>query len=160
MSYQPTGNPVGRPSSYSPGLAERICQRIASGENVKDICRDDDMPAVSTVTLWVVSDREGFSALYRRAREAWAYVRADELLDIADDSSGDTIETESGQRINSEFVQRSRLKVETRRWLMSKFAPSVFGDKQTVESTGPNGGPILNVQLVSYADPSTVPGKD
>ena len=59
--------------------------------------------------------------------------------------------------MNSEFVQRSRLRVETRKHLMGKFHPEMFGDKQTVVSTGPNGGPMINVQLVSYVDP---PKKD
>lgn len=63
----------------------------------------------------------------------------EEILQISDDSSGDAIEDpETGAvRQNTEFVSRSRLKVDTRKWLMARMAPKKYGDK--IEQTL-NGG--------------------
>ena len=62
---------------------------------------------------------------------------ADETLEIADDSSHDTITDDEGnERFNSEFAARSRLRVDTRKWLLSKALPKVYGDKITTEHTG------------------------
>lgn len=80
------------------------------------------MPPAPTVLEWVKDDREGFAERYARARESGAYVMADELLEIADDGAED--------------VQRSRLKADTRKWLLSKVVPRVFGDKLDLTSKG------------------------
>jgi len=69
---------MGRPSSYTETFADEICRRIAEGETLKQICRDEDMPARSTVQKWVLDDVQGFSGKYARAREiqleSWAGV--------------------------------------------------------------------------------------
>jgi len=72
---------------------------------------------------------------------------ADELLEVADDGKNDWMERqgEDDQKLyvlNGEHVQRSRIRVDTRKWLLSKALPKVYGDKLTQEHTGPNGGPV------------------
>lgn len=109
---------------------------------MRAICADDDMPDRSTVHLWVVEDRSGFSNQYANARHAQALRWADEILDIADDGQNDTYETEQGERVNTDVIARSRLRVDTRKWLLSKVLPKVYGDKQVLEHSGPDGGPI------------------
>jgi hypothetical protein len=98
------------------------------------------MPAESTVRDWVVSNRDGFSAKYAQAREAGYLKIADELLDIADDGRNDWEERETRGStyiaLNKEAVERSKLRVETRKWLLSKMLPKVYGDKITNEITG------------------------
>lgn len=112
---------MGRLTEYTPELAAAICDRMASGESLNAICKDDGMPAESTVRLWASSDRDGFAAKYARAREALMDFHAEELLEIADDKLGDP--------------QRDRLRVDARKWLMSKLAPKKYGDKvETVHS--------------------------
>ncbi len=65
----------------------------------------------------------------------------DEALEIADDASGDWIKTEDGKKIlDHEHVQRSRLRVDTRKWAAGKMAPKRYGDK--IQHTGDGGGPI------------------
>lgn len=85
------------------------------------------MPAHSTVLLWV-KENQAFADQYARSRETGYLLLADELVEIADDKAGD--------------AQRDRLRVDTRKWLLSKMLPKVYGDKQTTELTGPEGGPL------------------
>lgn len=129
---------MARPSDYSQDTATLICARMAEGESLRSICRDPAMPALSTVFLWIGKHPE-FSEQYARAIDARATCMEEEILQISDDSSGDAIEDpETGAtRQNTEFVARSRLKVDTRKWLMARMAPKKYGDK--IEQTL-NGG--------------------
>lgn len=129
---------AGRPTIHTPELAAEICRRLAEGRSLRSICRADDMPDRSTVHLWVVEDREGFSYQYANARRAQALRWADEILDIADDGENDTYEDEDGNpRTDYDVIQRSRLRVDTRKWLLSKVLPKVYGEK--VALTGSDG---------------------
>lgn len=110
------------------------------------------MPAESTVRLWAAEDREGFSAQYTRAREVGYLAMADETVEISDDGRNDWMERQSEEDkeryvLNGEHVQRSRLRVDTRKWLLSKALPKMFGDKITQELTGKDGGPITTADL-------------
>lgn len=125
----------GRPSLYTEELAARICERLALGETLRAICRDDGMPSHTTVLDWTKSN-EAFSDQYARSREAGYGLMADELLEIADDGRNDTylIDEETGARgVDHDVIARSRLRVDTRKWLLSKALPKVYGDRQTHE---------------------------
>lgn len=100
------------------------------------------MPPESTIRGWALDDRGGFAAQYARAREIGYQSMADDILDIADESGGDIkTDLESGSvSMDAEFVARSRLRVDARKWLLSKALPKVFGDK--VALTGEDGGPV------------------
>lgn len=127
----------GRPCTYSGDVATEILRRLAAGETLKGICRDEGMPPESTVREWALDDREGFAARYARARELGAYAMADELLEISDDGRNDWVEREAGGKLlDHEHVQRSKLRADTRKWLLSKQLPKVFGDKLDVTSQG------------------------
>lgn len=132
----------GRPSTYTDEVAEAICGRLAAGESLNGICQDDDMPPESTVRSWALDDREGFFAKYTRARTIQAHKMFDETLAIADDGRNDTYETDSGEHTNHEVIQRSRLRVDTRKWYLSKVLPKVYGEKVRHEHGGPSGGPV------------------
>lgn len=74
---------VGRPSVYSDDVANKICVRLANGESLRSICRDESMPAISSVLLWIVDGKhESFSEQYAKAREAQAHHHVDEMLDM------------------------------------------------------------------------------
>jgi uncharacterized protein (DUF2147 family) len=60
----------------------------------------------------------------------------DELLEISDDSSQDTLVTKLGPMENKEWVNRSKLRVDTRKWYLSKVLPKKFGEKFDVTSDG------------------------
>ena len=108
------------------------------------------MPSTSTAIVWLADEgKVEFQAQYARAREARADYLAEELLEIADDSSGDTITDKDGNtRVDSEFAARSRLRVDTRKWLASKMAPRKYGDK--IEHTGADGGAIQHTVSVKF----------
>jgi hypothetical protein len=141
---------TGRPSSFTREIADEICERLAEGESLRSICRSDGMPVQATVFRWLSID-EAFLKQYARAREAQADRLADEILDIADDSSHDTESTEHGDRPNNEWIARSRLRVDARKWLASKMAPKKYGDKVTQEITGGGGGALV-VKIVRHGD--------
>lgn len=134
-----------RPSAYSPDIAAQICDLLAGGLSLREICRRDDMPAQSTVYLWVSNDTGGFSERYTRAREAQAHFLADEILEIADDGSNDWTERQQGEDtitvVDHEHIQRSKVRIDARKWLMSKMAPKRYGDKLAV--TGADGKDLI-----------------
>ena len=128
----------GRPTIYTDELAEQICLRIASGESVRSICIDDAMPSKATVMLWLIDgNHDKFSDQYAKARQIQAETLADELFDIADDGSNDWMtrhgkDGEESYVLNGEAVARSRLRVDTRKWYLSKVLPK-FQDKPDKE---------------------------
>lgn len=125
--------PSGETHSYSQEIADMVCAELIKGRTLRDVCRDEGMPPESTVRTWVYDDREGFAAQYTRAREVGYHAMADELLDISDDGKNDWMERngedDAGWAANGEHMQRSRLRVDTRKWLLSKALPKVYGDK-------------------------------
>lgn len=119
-----------RPTLYTPEVAERILAQMAVGKSLRSICAPDGMPAESTVRLWAVTDRDGFAAHYARAREAQMEALSEDILEISDDASRDIHVKEDGTEVaDHELVQRSKLRVDSRKWLMSKLAPKKYGDK-------------------------------
>lgn len=123
-----------RKGSYTKALATTICARIMDGEKLRDICSDDDMPARSSVFKWL-AENEDFADQYARAMEVRAEGLFDELFDIADDGQNDWMERRDsdgeciGWRENGESIGRSRLRVDTRKWAISKMLPRKYGDK-------------------------------
>lgn len=139
--------PGGRPSIFSEELAAEIIERMIDGESLRKICRDDHMPNAATVLKWVATDKfPGFAEQYARAMEARADALFEESFEIVDDGSNDWIETNDpenpGYRLNGEHVQRSKLRVEYRKWAASKMSPKKYGDKQQLEVAGKDGGAI------------------
>jgi hypothetical protein len=134
---------VGRPSVYTHEVADEILQRLAAGESLRGICEGDAMPAASTVATWVIDDREGFAERYARARRVQALHWAEEIVAIADDGTNDvTVDADGNERTDHDAIQRSRLRVDTRKWLLSKVLPKVYGEKVAVAHTDPDGNPL------------------
>lgn len=132
---------TGRPSSYSADTADRICELLASGQPLNKICAREDMPSIPTVMAWLWRDtphKEEFLNKYTRAREQQAETYADQIISIADDDSEDAIFVEgkdgTGEtafpKANREFIQRSHLRVEARKWIASKLLPKKYGDRK------------------------------
>lgn len=135
---------AGRPSDYSEDLSAEICSRLASGEPLVKICRDEGMPHVATVYRWLAA-HETFRDMYARAREDQADTLADEIIAISDDGSNDTYVTDAGVAVNVDVVQRSRLRVDARKWVAAKLKPRKYGDFGRQEVSGPEGQPIQTV---------------
>jgi hypothetical protein len=118
-----------RALAYTQDFADEFCARVADGKSVRTICRAEDMPCTATVFKWL-RVVPGFADQYARAKEEAADAMVEDMLDIADDSSEDR--TESGG-VNSEHINRSRLRVETRKWIAAKLKPKKYGERQQVD---------------------------
>lgn len=139
MDIEKPKNPVGRPSIYTQELADLVCQRIAEGYSMRTVCAPDDMPAISTLFKWI-RQIPTFAQQYARATEERTEAMSEDILDIADDGSNDLMTIQKGNHTyemeNKEVTNRSRLRVDTRKWLMSKMKPKKYGDKVDVTSDG------------------------
>jgi len=137
---------MARPTKYTEKLADSICSQLAEGDSMRTVCKPVDMPNKSTLFRWIRTNEE-FCNQYTRAKQESADALTDEMLDIADDSTNDYMmkQNENGTEyevLNSEHIQRSRLRIETRKWLSSKLKPKKYGDKIQQEHSGPDGSPI------------------
>ena len=138
----PKKRKTGHSSLYTEALAADICRRLAEGESLRTICTDKAMPDKATVMRWLFDGKhEDFVEQYARAREAQAEVRADEIVDIADDDTKDFMADKDGKLVaDHEHIQRSRLRVDARKWIAAKLLPKRYGDK--LQHTGEGGGPV------------------
>ncbi|XAI95168.1 hypothetical protein [Microcystis phage Mwe-JY13] len=118
-----------RRSVYSDELARKICALLADGQSLLQICKASDMPNRATVFDWLMDPRYAeFKKMYEFARDVQADSLFDDLLTIAD--------------ANDEEVNRSRLRIDTRKWAASKLKPKKYGDKVAVVGGGDDDEPI------------------
>jgi hypothetical protein len=132
----------GRPSKYTTKLADEICERLAAGESLNGISKDEHIPHRVNIMRWLLNtENKGFDLFrtkYALAREIQYQNMADELLDISDNDvsqplliEGRPVLDEKGFAImvkDNVGVQHARLRVDTRKWFMSKVLPK-FSDK-------------------------------
>jgi len=124
----------GRPTIYTEKLAKEICDTIAAnGSGLKKLCRENPhWPSHDTIYQWL-RKYEMFSDLYAKAKKDQVRALVEEIIEISDDSSHDVIVRQDRdgndyEVINTEFAARSRLRVDTRKWLASKLVPRLYGD--------------------------------
>jgi hypothetical protein len=129
---------MGRPSIYSEQVAGEICRRLATGEPMARICRDDDMPGYTTVMRWE-QDNEEFRLLSMRAKQNGTHFLADDALRIADDETIDT--------------NRAKLMIDTRLRLIGKWNARAYGDKIAHVGGDPESGDrpiqVSRIELVA-----------
>lgn len=146
----------GRPSSWTPEIADEICRRTAEGETLNEICRDDHMPARKTVNEWSIHDYNGFSAIYARAKDDQLEFWAQEIVTIAEDGSNDWQDRQlkngdSIRVVDREHVERSKLRIDTRKWLLAKLKPRKYGDR--VALAGDPEAPLkMDIEVRGAAD--------
>lgn len=142
------GKPPKRPVRYTTAIGDLICSLLSEGESLVTICKLQKKPHISTVFDWLakgtgekaIEPYKSFADNYAQAREAQAEKYAAEIIDIADDATQDELFTDEGKRVcNAEFVMRSKLRVDARKWIASKLLPKKYGEKLTQEITGKDG---------------------
>lgn len=143
---------MGRPSKYTPKLGEGICAEIVDGIPIRAICKKYKID-VRTLFRWLERD-EMFRQQYARAREIQAEVIADEIVAISDDGSNDTYTDGDGQvRTNFDVVQRSRLRVDARKWVASKLLPKKYGEKVALTGGDEGDKPIsVTIRRIGIKD--------
>lgn len=126
---------------YSLDLMQSICDRVADGEHIKHICKEPDMPSFVTFWNWCQRDPE-LQALYDRAMQAKLEGMSEELLTIGDDSTNDYVTrlnfkgAQEERVVDAEHINRSRLRIETRKWLLEKRFSRIYGDKMDLNVKG------------------------
>ncbi len=139
----------GRPTKYNTKLANEICTLLAQGNSLRKICLQEGMPSREAIYDWLFNHKE-FSDQYARAREQQADFYSEQCIEIADDGTNDTYEADDGsKKVAHDHIQRSRLRVDTRKWVAAQMAPRKWGQQQ-VQHMGEDGGPIkvtVNVML-------------
>lgn len=145
-------NKVGAPIEWTPEKKE-VCIDVVltlmaeEGRSLSDILRnEEDMPAMKTWYEWIKEDKD-LSNNYARACEIRAELIFDEMFKIADNTVRDYIEDEDGNEIvNHEVINRSRLRIDTRKWALSKMMPKKYGDKIDVTSNGET----VNIPVIEW----------
>lgn len=142
---------MSRPSSYSENIAAEICERISEGEPLRQICRDENMPAWRTVYHWLDTHAD-FQARFARARDLGHDAIAEEALEISNTPLEGVRRKESADGIEitrEDMLGHRKLQIETRLKLLAKWNPKKYGDK--LELAGNKDAP-LTVQVVRIAD--------
>ena len=117
---------------YTQELADEICLRLSNGESLNAICKTTGMPGEATVRDWQLNDLNGFAAKYAHARIAQAHRWAEEIVTLSDMTPPLTPDG----RYDSGAVAHQRLMVDTRKWLLSKVLPKVYGDRVNLDHAG------------------------
>lgn len=139
---------TGRPSLYNQDTVAAICDRLALGESLRSICKDESMPSLNTVIVWLRNEL-GFQLQYARARELQAELIADEIMEIVDDGKNDTYKDEQGNtRTDYDVIARSKLRLDARKWWLGKILPKKYGDKLDVTSGGDKISPTVVERVV------------
>jgi len=130
---------MGRPSEYNQEIAIAICERLSDGESLRSVCRDESMPALSTVFKWI-GNNPIFAEQYTRATLARADAKFEEL---------DAVSEEAAMAESAVTVAGLRLKADNIKWQLARMNSKKYGDK--MQHAGEDGGPLV-VNIVRYGD--------
>jgi hypothetical protein len=136
-------------------LFDKICYRIIEGESVRAILRDKNLPNRQTFYNWL-NDKEHPERVgqYARACEVRADNIFDEIFEIADNNGDDYEKVDLGEgvvieKVNTDHIQRSKLRIDARKWALSKMNPKKYGEKLDIESGGKS---IVGPMVVKFVD--------
>ena len=140
--------PAGRPSEYDPEIAGQICHLISIQTiSLTAICNSrDEFPEAKTFYRWMISHEE-LRQLYARAKEDQLQILADEIVPLADADricEKVTIKADGSREVVIlDQVERTKLQIDSRKWLLSKLNPKKYGDNSKLQLTGEDGGPLI-----------------
>lgn len=123
-------------------IFEYICLEIEKGRPLRKVLKDENTPANETFYKWLDSDKEKLKR-YARACEERAGDIFDEILTIADNQEGDVLIGEDGtEYTNHNVINRSKLRIDARKWVLSKMQPNKYGDKLDLNLGGQKDNPV------------------
>jgi hypothetical protein len=130
---------MGRSTDYRLEIAEAICGLLIEGLSLREIGAREDMPHERTLYRWL-ADSEEFRQKYAQARELQAERYAAEIIEISDDGTNDWMDRREGDEtvrvVDHEHIQRSKLRVDARKWAASKLLPKKYGDRTELVGAG------------------------
>jgi len=123
-----------------------ILLEIEEGASLRSILKREDMPGRTVFFEWLNNSKEKANQ-YARACELRAENMFEDILSIVDENTNDIITLEDGREtVNNDVIQRARLRVDARKWMLGKMHPKKYGDK--VESINTN----LNIDAGKLTD--------
>jgi len=114
-----------------------IISEIESGKSLISALNTNGMPSTSTFYIWLETESEK-SKRYACACEVRELLILDEILTIADSQENDAIETDNGTITNHNAINRNRLQIDSRKWMLGKLNPKKYGDKIDTTNTNIN----------------------
>ncbi len=136
-----------RERPYDPELAGQILARLAAGESLRAICRDDGMPRIQAIWEWLATSQE-FTTQYARARDLQADAHADEITALSDEEPPQVVAQDGAARVDAGWVTWQKNRIDARKWVASKLKPKKYGDAATLALTGADGGAVDVVTTV------------
>src|SRR5208337_163169 len=135
---------VRRPLVPNAELTRAIALEIATNTcSIGHLCdRNKHWPTYRMFYRWLVEHQE-FADAYANAKRAQIQLLVDEIVQIADFSHEDDKFASDGSLVpNKEYIARSRLRIDTRKWMAAKLIPRLYGDRVIQEISGRDGNPI------------------
>ena len=114
---------IGRPTKYTPALADKICRHVMDGLSLRSVVKQPSMPGLRSLFTWMLNKELGFSHQYAQAKEAQVEMKVDGILELA----------ASATPKNAHVI---RLQVDTLKWAAEKLLPKKYGDRRTVRVEG------------------------
>ncbi|MES2240452.1 MAG: hypothetical protein V4497_09375 [Bacteroidota bacterium] len=123
-----------------------IISEIESGKSLISAINTNGMPSTSTFYIWLEEEPEK-SKRYTRACEARELLLFDEILSIADKQDKDVDEVDGIEVINHNVINRNRLQIDARKWVLGKMNPKKYGEKIDMTSDGEKVSQVTIFQL-------------
>lgn len=130
---------------FTDEIFKEICAEISEGKSLRSVCKRKDMPSIEAFRLQVNKD-EVRLAQYTCARTERADFIFEECMEIADESENDM---KDGQ-LDQEAIQRAKLRIDTRKWMLGKMQPKKYGDKVDVDLNG--NLKVTGAPMIMFAD--------
>lgn len=121
-------------------ISRQVFNLMEQGVPLGKSCKQIGIPK-GTVQDWIKASEE-LTGQYAIAREALLEHWAEEVATISDEDPMQIVDQNGIARYDSAAVQHQRLRVDSRKWLLSKLKPKQYGDKIVTEHSGVDGGPI------------------
>lgn len=150
---------------FSPEIVEAVCEELTKGKSLRRIERMEGMPTMSGIMKWLAQGdaykaagevghpKALFVEQYARALLVRADSLFEETLDISDDNECDSYLDDEGKTIyNLDHIQRTKLRVDTRKWMVGKMNPKKYGDKQFVDGRHEHNGNLTATITVATED--------
>jgi len=138
---------MARKSDYTEELALKICSQIANGKSLKKIGEQDDMPTRATIHNWLLDENKYITN--DKGEKVKFFDKYEEAVNIRTENMFDELNEISDIKDELESPSRSRLRVDTRKWYLSKVMPKKYGDKLDLTTDGKElPTPILPINVL------------
>ena len=134
---QPAPKKIGRPTKYNEQIAAEICTRIVKGESLRSVCRDEKMPNIDTIYVWI-GKHPLFAEQYARARDEQADTLADEIQALSDEAPRMTLNKHGFEVVDTDWLQGQKQRIDSRKWVASKLKPKKYGDRVSLAGDAEN----------------------